>query len=327
MVGLQLRLSTSPHITDPKSSTSRIMMLVVIALMPTVIASAFIFGLKALMIWALCVMVCVASEHLFCLAIKRPSTIGDGSAVVTGLLFATMLPVDISLYALILGCVAAIVLVKMVFGGIGFNFANPAVAARIMMVVAFPAEFAVYGVRSVFAGDTKLDPWSISGMIDTTSGATPIALAKAGTPVDYLTLFLGTHAGCIGETCVATLLLGAVFLLVMGVIDFWIPVSFMGAVMIFTAIAGHDPLFELLSGGLVVGACFMATDYTTSPITAKGKLIFGLGCGLITSVVRIAGFSIEAVAFSILFMNLLTPFIDRVCLTKPVGGVKRFGSE
>jgi electron transport complex protein RnfD len=236
-----------------------------------------------------------------------PVTVGDLSAAVTGVLLAFNLPVSIPLWQAVFGCLVAIVAVKMLFGGLGKNFANPAITARIVMLLAF-------------AG--SMTHWTYG---DAVSGATPLAIVKAGDlaslpPVSHL--LLGTHAGCLGETCILTLLLGFAYLLVRRVISWHTPVVFMATVFLFTLALGEQPVYQLLSGSLVLGSVFMATDYSTTPSTDWGRVIFGFGCGLLTVLIRVWGSYSEGVSFAILFMNILTPYISRWTRTKPFGGVK-----
>ncbi len=320
-----LRARPNPLVHD-SSSTQRIMLLVCVALLPNILASTFIFGYRALMLYAVSILACVLTEHVACKLMKIPLSTSDLSAAVTGILFAAMLPVETPYWMVIFGAIIAIGVVKMLFGGIGYNFANPAIVARIVLIIAFPSVMASYSVLSQFAADANLEGQLALGA-DTVSSATPLALIKNGQEVDYMTLILGTHAGSIGEVSILALAIGAVFLLITRVIEPWIPFTFIASAVLGAWALGGDPMLHLLSGGLILGACFMANDYTTSPITTKGKIIYGIGCGLITAFVRVAGFAAEGVAFAILFMNLLTPSIDKLCATNPLGGVKRVLSK
>lgn len=301
--------------------------IVCLALIPNIIAGGFIFGPRALLLYAVCAITCVLAEYLSCKVIKKPNTIGDLSAVVTGLLLAATLPVDTPLWIAAFGSVVAIVVVKIMFGGIGFNFANPAATARIVLLVAFPGAMAVYGVLPQYAYDETGAHLAGESIVDTVSSATPLAMHDAGQSIDYMVLFLGQHAGSIGEVSIIALLIGALIMFAFRIIDGWAPLSFILTIMGLAVLTGEDPIFQLLSGGLVLGAFYMATDYTTTPITWKGKLIFGIGAGIITAGVRFVGFSIEAVAFAILFMNLLTPIISKLTEPKPLGGVQRVIEE
>ncbi|MDD5901693.1 MAG: RnfABCDGE type electron transport complex subunit D [Lachnospiraceae bacterium] len=293
----KLKLSVSPHIHSGRSTTG-IMRDVLLALLPATIAGTVIFGLRSLLVVAVCVAACVGFEALFNLIIKKEQTVGDLSAAVTGLLLALNLPANIPLWQCVVGSLFAIVVVKGLFGGIGCNPVNPAITARVFMLVAF-------GSMTVQAFPT---------VVDTVSSATPLSVGPEGTMPSLLELFLGLNGGAIGETCSLALLLGFVYLLVRRVITWQIPVSFIGTVYVCSFfMEGMDPVRALamvLSGGLFIGAIFMATDYVTSPATPKGKLIFGVGAGLITFVIRYFGIYPEGVSFAILFMNILTPYIS-----------------
>ena len=249
-------------------------------------------------------------EHLCCIAMHRESTAGDMSCVVTAMLFAFTLPANCPFWVAVLGTAFAVVVVKMLFGGIGCNIFNPAVAARVFVMVALPSALSAY-------------PDVLGKPLDAITGATPLAMASAGNmPYSYLDLLLGNHAGALGETCIITLLIGYVFLLIMRIVDGWATLPFIGTVAIVSLFAGQDVVYQLLSGGLAMGAFFMATDYTTTPMTPTGKIIFGVGCGLITGLIRFFASSPEGVAFSILFMNMFVPLIDRITRPVPAGGVK-----
>lgn len=293
----KLKLSVSPHIHSGRS-TSGIMRDVLIALLPVTVAGTVIFGLRSLLVVAVCVAACVGFEALFNRIIKKEQTVGDLSAAVTGLLLALNLPANIPLWQCVVGALFAIVVVKGLFGGIGCNPVNPAITARVFMLVAF-------GSMTVQAFPT---------VVDTVSSATPLSVGPEGTMPSLLDLFLGLNGGAIGETCVAALLLGLIYLLARRIITWHIPAAFVGTVFVCSFfMEGMDPvraLAMILSGGLFIGAIFMATDYVTSPSTSMGKLIFGVGAGLITFVIRYFGIYPEGVSFAILFMNILTPYID-----------------
>ncbi len=293
----KLKLSVSPHIHS-KHSTSRIMLDVLIALLPATVAGTVIFGLRSLLVVAACVASCVVFELLFNLIVKKEQTISDLSAVVTGLLLALNLPANVPIWQCVVGSLFAIVVVKCLFGGIGCNVVNPAIAARVFMLVAF----------------SSLASSAFPTIVDTASGATPLVdMANDATPA-LLDVFLGLTGGTIGETCALALLVGFIYLLARRVITWHIPVSAVACVFVFSFfMEGMDAMAALtliLSGGLLLGAIFMATDYVTSPATAWGKIIFGLGVGLITCLIRYFGTYPEGVSFAILFMNLLTPYID-----------------
>ncbi|MBE6577085.1 MAG: RnfABCDGE type electron transport complex subunit D [Ruminococcaceae bacterium] len=297
-----LLVSPSPHIRF-KHSTTTIMLDVIIALCPALIASVILFGLRALAVIAVCVSVCVLSEWLFELICKRDVTVGDLSAVVTGIILALNLPVRIPLWQAAVGSIVAIVVVKQLFGGIGCNFANPAITARIVMVLSFSATMSDFSTK-----------------VDAISSATPLS---GGEMPSYLDLFLGRHGGSLGETCALAILIGGAYLLIRHVITWHTPVVYIGTVALFSLALGEDPLAAILTGGVMFGAFFMATDYSTTPHTKWGKVVFGLGCGLITVLIRVFGSYPEGVSFAILFMNILTPYIGKWTRKKVFGGVKK----
>lgn len=282
---------------------------VILALLPAAIAGVVIFGVKeTLPILLTCVIAAVLSEFLFNLITKKKQTVGDLSAVVTGLLLALNLSTNVLWWQAALGSVFAIVLVKCLFGGIGRNFANPAITARIFLLMAFTSKVA-------------------GGVLpDGTTGATPLDLIGTGAQLPtLLEMFLGQRGGAIGETCILALLLGFAYLLIRKVIRWEIPVIFMGTVfvlsLLFSGFSFETALYELLSGGLVLGAVFMATDYTTTPITLRARMWFALGCGLITFVIRWFCALPEGVSYSILCMNILSPWLEKWTRRKPLGGV------
>ena len=287
----KLKLSISPHIHSGRS-TSRIMLDVVLSLLPAAVAGVIIFGLRALLVLAVTMASCVGFEALFNLITKREQTVGDCSAMVTGLLLGMNLPANIPLWQCVVGGFFTIVVVKCLFGGLGCNPVNPAITARVFMLIAFGAM-----TKAAFP--------------DATSSATPLA---SETAPELLDLFLGRHGGAIGETCALALLIGLAYLLIRRVITWHIPVAFVGTVFVASFfMEGMDimaALSAILMGGLFIGAFFMATDYVTSPSTAWGKVIFGVGAGLITFLIRYFGVYPEGVSFAILFMNILTPYID-----------------
>lgn len=306
--------AVSPHFSG-KRTTQKIMLDVIIALLPAGIAAFLNFGWRTLLVIGVCVAGCVASEFIFEKICKRENTVFDLSAVVTGLLLAYNLPVSIPIWMAVLGSVVAIIVVKQLFGGIGQNFANPAITARIIMMTAFSGAMTNW----VYSGTPKTT--------DAVSAATPLVAAAKGTTSmmpSYLDLLLGRHAGCIGETCAAALILGGIYLLIRGVISWHTPVAFIATVALMSFICGKDALYQILSGGLMLGAIFMATDYATTPQTKWGKIIFGAGCGIITILIRFWGNLPEGVSFSILIMNLLTPYISKMTAYKPLtGGAKK----
>ena len=303
-------MAAGPHIHSADSSR-RIMLDVIIALLPASIAAVILFGLQAALMICVCVAAAVVSEFLFNLIARRDQSVGDLSAVVTGLLLALNLSTNVPLWQCALGSVFAIVLVKCAFGGMGHNFANPAITARVFLLMAF---------TSTVAGG------AIPAAVDAVSSATPLDLIGVeGAQLPSLTdMLLGLRGGAIGETCILALLLGFVYLLIRKVIHWQIPVIFMGTVFVCFLLATGSPLaalYELLAGGLVLGAVFMATDYTTTPITAEGRMLFALGCGLITFVIRKFCAYPEGVSYSILCMNILAPWLEKWTRRKPLGGV------
>ena len=305
-------VSVNPHIYAAQT-TQTIMRDVLIALFPAVIASVVFFGVKALLVEAVCVAVAVLCEWAFEKICRRDNTITDLSAAVTGLLLALNLPRDIPLWQAAFGAFVAIVVIKQFFGGIGQNFANPAITARVIMLVAFA------GTMTTWA------PAAFSNApADAVTAATPLAVIAGGEGElpTLAQMFLGARGGSMGETSCLALLIGGVYLICRKVISWHTPVAFMGTVLVLTALLGEQPLYQVMAGGLFLGAIFMATDYTTSPPTPAGKLIFGLGCGLITVLIRVWGNYPEGVSFSILLMNILNPYICEWTKTKPFGGVK-----
>ena len=305
-----LILSSSPHI-HTRDSSRRIMLDVIIALLPAAIAGVVLFGAKALALIAACVISAVVSEALFNILAHKKQTVGDLSAVVTGLLLALNLSTNVAIWQCVVGTVFAIVVVKCLFGGIGKNFANPAITGRVFMLLAF---------SSVAGGANPT-------AVELVSSATPLELLAQGSEnaPSLMELFLGLHGGAIGETCCLALLLGFAWLLFRRVIKWHVPVIFIGTVfvlyLVFTG-SFQMALAEILAGGLFIGAIFMATDYVTSPITLKGKMVFALGCGLVTFVIRYFCAYPEGVSFSILAMNILTPYIEKFTANTPLGGSK-----
>ncbi|SFP92824.1 electron transport complex protein RnfD [Lachnospiraceae bacterium XBB1006] len=298
-------VSSSPHVRS-KDTTQKIMLYVIISLLPAAAFGVYNFGMRALMLILVTISSCVFSEYVFNMITKRKQTIEDLSAVVTGLLLALNLPPAFPWYLAVLGGVFAIIVVKMVFGGLGQNFMNPALGARCFLLISFT------GYMTNFTYDGE-------------SVATPLALLKAGESVKTMDLFMGTTAGTIGETCVIALLIGALFLILMGVIQITIPASYILTFAVFTLLfGGHgfDLTFlvaELCGGGLMLGAFFMATDYATSPITTNGRIIFGICLGILTGVFRFYGASAEGVSYAIIFSNLLVPLIEKVSRPKAFG--------
>ena len=282
---------------------------VLAALAPVGIAGVYFFGHRAAEVMAVCVVSCVAFEYLWERGTKRTVTVGDLSAAVTGLLLAYNLPPTIPFWMAVLGSLFAIIVVKQFFGGLGCNIVNPALAGRAMMLTSWPV---------------PMTTWTLDGV----SGATPLAMIKAGT-LDNLPglrdVFLGSVGGCIGETSALALLIGFAILLYKDIIKWHVPVIYVAVVAALCALFGRPvpPYYEILTGGLFLGAIFMATDYTTTPITLRGQMIFAAGCGLLTALIRTWGGYPEGVSFSILFMNLLTPLLDKALRPKVFGEVKQ----
>lgn len=313
-------VSSSPHI-HKNESISSIMLDVLIALFPAALAGIFFFGYRAAMVILTAMASCIVSEYLYEKLLKQRVTVRDLSALVTGLLLGLNLPSTIPLWMVVVGSVFAIIIVKQLFGGLGKNFMNPALAARCFMLIAWAGAMTTFAV-----------PFAKSG-VDAIASATPLAVLKGtsqGTLPTIANLFLGIKAGSIGETSCLLLLLGFVYLLVRRVIDWKIPVSFIGVFAVLTFLFGKTPhdytytLSHLLSGGLFLGAFFMATDYTTTPTTPLGQYLFGIGCGILTFVIRQFGGYPEGVSFSIILMNLVTPLIDRYTTPRKFGEVSGF---
>ncbi|MBP3333433.1 MAG: RnfABCDGE type electron transport complex subunit D [Clostridia bacterium] len=301
----QFTVSSSPHITAHKT-THTVMRDVLIALIPASIAAIVIFGWYSLALIAISVASAVLSEFVFNLICKKEQTIYDLSAAVTGLILALNLPTSVALWQAAIGAVIAIVVVKCLFGGIGQNFANPAIVARIVLFLSFSDSMAK-------------NPTPTFTLVDSVSGATPLAVlgGAEGTLPSMTQLLFGLYGGAIGETCSIALLIGLVYLLCRKVITWHIPVACVATVAILTL--GANPIYQIFSGGLLIGAIFMATDYVTSPATPWGKIIFGIGCGLITVLIRLFGNYPEGVSFGILLMNILTPYIEKWTVRRPLG--------
>jgi electron transport complex protein RnfD len=284
---------------------------VIIALLPAAVAAVVLFGFKALLMICVCVTSAVLSEFFFNLITKKKQTVGDLSAIVTGLLLSLNLSTKVELWQCMLGSVFAIVVVKCFFGGLGKNFANPAITGRIFLIISFSA--VAGGAQTQFA--------------ELTAGATPLEVIKNGGNQlpSLLDMLIGNRGGAIGETCAIALLLGFAYLLFRKIISWHIPVVYVATVFVLSLIIRQDltaALYEVLGGGLLIGAIFMATDYVTSPNGRVGKIIFALGCGLITVLIRFWGSYPEGVSFAILFMNILSPYIEKIHIIGPLGGVK-----
>ena len=303
----RLTVSAAPHIHSG-AATNRIMIDVLVSLLPAFLASLMIFGARAALVVLVCIAACVFCEWAFQKALKKPVTISDFSAAVTGVLLGFNLPSTIPVWQAVFGSVVAIILVKQLFGGLGKNFANPAATARIVMFLAF---------------SVTMTTWTLP--IDGLTGATPLALLARGESEvlpGLFDMFLGLHGGSIGETCVPALLCGGVYLIVRRVITWHTPVVYIATVFVLTAVLGHDPVYHILSGGLFLGAIFMATDYVTTPQTASGRLVFGMGAGVLTVLFRVYGSFPEGVSFAILLMNIVTPYINRLTIPLALGSKK-----
>ena len=307
----KLIVSASPHLRSG-ATTQKIMLDVIIALAPAAVASVILFGPRALLLMAVSVASCVLCEYICRRVLKRPQTVNDLSAVVTGLLLAFNLPPEINPLVAVFGAVVAIVVVKQMFGGIGQNFVNPALTARIILMTSFPTRMTTWTAPFAY----------MNGEADAMTTATPLALSAQGATDSLpglLQMFLGVRGGCLGETCALALLLGGIYLVARRVISPVIPVCYLGTAAVFSLLLGRNILFDLMAGGLLLGAIFMATDYTTSPLTVKGKVIYGIGCGLLTMLIRVFGSLPEGVSFSIVLMNILVPLIERISRPKPFG--------
>ena len=299
-----LVISPAPHIFST-NTTQKVMLNVIIALLPTLVASGIIFGFQAIFLTLVTVASCVGFEHLYTCIMKKPSSVDDLSAVVTGILLAFNLPSTLPWYMAIIGAFVAIVIVKMIFGGLGYNFANPAIVSRLVLTVSFTS---------------AMTAWTFpENGISALATATPLGADLFGGSQTMLTLFLGNHGGVLGETCAVTLILGGLYLIFTKTISAIIPASYIGTVAVLSVLAGENALMQVLSGGLLLGAFFMATDYVTSPFTRKGKLVFGICLGIITCGIRFFANSAEGVAFSILIMNLFVPYINDLTRQKVLG--------
>ena len=302
-MGENYNISASPHIRS-KVTTSNIMLMVLISLLPATAFGVINFGLSALIVIAVTVASAVLTEYAYQKLMHKKVTINDYSAVVTGLLLALNMPPTAPWWMCVLGSVFAILVVKQVFGGLGQNFMNPALGARCFLLISFTGRMTTF-------------------VYDGVSGATPLALMRAGEKVNVMDMFLGNIAGTIGETSVVAILIGAIFLLAKGIIDIRIPAAYILTFSIFVLVfGGFDVTYlaaHLCGGGLMLGAWFMATDYVTSPITPNGKLLFGVCLGILTGLFRMFGGSAEGVSYAIIICNLLVPLIEKVTLPKPFG--------
>lgn len=307
MAASRMYLSISPHIKS-KITTAGIMLDVIISLLPATIAGCIIFGMRSLAVVAVCILASVASEYIFNFILKKDQTIGDLSAVVTGLLLGLNLAANIPFWQAAVGSAFAIIIVKCIFGGLGCNIVNPAITARVFMLIAFGAMAKV----------------AFPVSIDAVSSATPLELIKNDATPSLIDLFLGNKGGSIGETCTLALLIGGIYLIARRVITWHIPVTMIATVFIFSFIFEDFSFISALSwtmsGGLFIGAIFMATDYVTSPSTTLGKIIFAFGAGFITVIIRFFGTYPEGVSFAILLMNIVNPYIETLTQRKLFGG-------
>lgn len=313
-LGENLIVSPAPHFVT-NENTTRIMGTVILALLPSLVVAAYDFGYRAVTLTLVCVIACVGFEYLFNIIAKKPQTIGDLSAALTGLLLAYNLPSNLSYIIAIIGCFIAIVVVKGMFGGLGQNFANPAITARVVLLLSFTSAMTLWPIPRMYK------------LADAVTGPTPLGVLKEGEGMlpSNMDLFWGFVGGSLGEVSAAALLFGGLFLIWRGIISPLIPVSFIATVGLFALAAGQDPIFHILAGGVMLGAFFMATDYATTPILPLGKVIFGVGCGLITMLIRLYGAYPEGVSFSILLMNIMTPHINTFCENRMYGGAKKNG--
>lgn len=317
-------VSAAPHARSP-ITTNSIMKDVAIALVPAGLFGIFNFGIHALMVIVVTILACVVTEYLYCKMMKMPSTVGDYSAVVTGVLLAFNLPANFPLWMAAIGAVFAILVVKMLFGGLGQNFMNPALAARAFLLISFPVRMTSFAIEKITTPSVSQYIQKGALAIDGVSGATPLAALKAGESVDLYQLLIGNIGGTIGETSAIAILLGAAYLVFKKVISLRIPLTYIISMAVFVLIfggKGFDMTFllgHILGGGLLLGAFFMATDYVTSPITPVGQIVFGICLGLLTVLFRLLGGSAEGVSYAIIFCNLLVPLIEKATRTKSFG--------
>lgn len=313
---MKLFVGSSPHIRS-EATVSTVMRDVVIALIPTLLAGIYFFGFRALLVTLVSVIFAVGSEYIYEKLTHRPITIKDYSAVITGMLLAFNVPVTIPYWMVALGSMFAIIIVKQLYGGLGMNFMNPALAARAALMASFPTAMANYVAPN--SGISNLINSSTYSSLDATTFATPLS---KGTQVNFLEAFIGVRGGCIGEVSTICLLIGAGYLLYRGVIQLRIPLVFISTTAVVLALTG-TPIaklpIQLLMGGLILGAFFMATDYVSAPVNRKAQIFFAIGCGIITALIRNFGNLPEGVSYSILFMNILTPLLEKYCVPKVFG--------
>lgn len=305
----RLPIKPAPHLRD-ELTTQKIMLLVMAALVPAAMSGIIRFGWRAAFLMVFCIAVSMGTEGICRMLMKREQTIQDGSAALTGLLLALNLPVTLPLWAAGVGCVFAIAVVKQLFGGLGQNFANPAITARVFLMLSLTSDMTNWILprgKTLYFG------------YDAVSAATPLV----NTDVSLQDLFWGAHGGCIGETCAAALLFGGMFLIFLGLVSPTIPGAYLGSfalcVLVYSGGDFHEMFYQLMAGGLMLGAFFMATDYVTSPVTTLGRILFGIGCGVLTFLIRYFGSFPEGVSLAILLMDILTPYLDRLTMPRPFG--------
>lgn len=326
MENMKLTISSTPHIRE-NNSIEDVMLDVIIALMPAAFAGVMLFGQRAFAVMLLSVVCCVGFEWLYQLIAHKRRTVKDMSAVVTGMLYAFCLPVNVPYYVVVVGAFVAIVITKQLFGGIGQNFMNPALVGRAFVLASFPAAMTSFSRYAIHLFDD---------MAEVVTGATPLSKEYTYAIPTAFEQLTGTYKngavipGCIGETCAIAVLIGFAYLLIRRVISLRIPLAFIGSVMVMTLLFGtnaaesvQNPITAVLSGGVLLGAVFMATDYVTSPTTKWGQIIFGIGCGVLTCVIRFWGGYPEGVSFAILLMNVLTPLLDKCTVPAPFGMVRK----
>ena len=309
MNNMKLTVSAAPHITG-KDTTASLMRDLIIAMVPALVASTLFFGVQSLILTAVSVLACVAFEFMYQKMLKKPVTISDLSAAVTGILIAFNCPPTLPLWTVVIGAFFAIIIVKQLFGGLGYNFANPAIVARIILGLGYTGLMTSWTFPATFSGDAV-------------ASATPLAVYAAGGTVNYLDMFVGSTGGVLGETSALALLLGFVYLVVRKVISPTIPVTYVATVAVLAVVLGVDPVVYVLGGGLLLGAIFMATDYVTSPVTKLGQLVYGIGCGVLTVMIRYFGGYNEGVSYAILCMNACVVLLDRIGRPVKFGAPKK----
>lgn len=312
----KLKVTSSPHLRAI-TSTRMIMLDVILALLPAAIMGCIIYGIRALLVLLACVCFSVLSEQIFCLIAKKKQTVGDLSAVVTGLILGLNLRASAPIWQCLVGSVIAIVIVKCLFGGLGCNFANPAATARVVMLLCFAGTI----------GGGSAPVFSATGEVELVSGATPLSAMKAGLELPgFWDMIVGTRGGAIGESCMIAIAIGFIYLVARRVIKFETPLIYIATVFILSLISGAGfggAFYQVVSGGVVFASVFMITDYVTTPITRSGKMIFALGCGIITFLIRKFGSYPEGASFSIVIMNIVSPYIEKLTAKIPLGRKSR----